>query len=190
MTNKGEERRAALVAAGVDLLASQGWSGVTHRAVAVQAGANPGLVHYYFGGSTGLHRAVAQRAAQITLSEVTESLLVDSDEDQLLTGIERLLTRTATDPRTARLTTELVAATYTDPEIRELVTGAMRASRERIATWLAVQDPQAPAADIARRAAVLLAAIDGAVLHRLLDPDLDPVGIASSLAVLTGPGPR
>lgn len=184
MTNKGAQRRASLVDAAVELLSESGWPGVTHRAVATRAEANPGLVHYYFAGSAGLRLAVAERAAELSIGQVTDHLLRADDEEQLLAGVEELLTRTTRGADAARLTTELVSAAFTDPAVGEVLATAMRTARERVAAWLATHRPTASPEATQGAAALLLAAVDGAVLHRLLDPELPPQGIAAAIAPL------
>ena len=187
MTNKGALRRASLVDAAVELLSEAGWAGVTHRAVATRADANPGLVHYYFEGSAGLRLAVAERAAEVSIGQLTEDLLQAEDEAQLLAGVEGLLARTARGADAARLTTELVSAAFADPAVGAVLATAMRTARERVADWLANHRPDASPESAQGSAALLLAAVDGAVLHRLLDPDLSPQALVAAMAPLVGP---
>ncbi len=191
MTTKGAQRRASLVDAAVELLSEAGWSGVTHRAVATRAGANPGLVHYYFEGSSGLRLAVAERAAELSIGRLTEDLLQAEDEAQLLRGIEHLLAQTH-DEDAARLTTELVSAAFSDPAVGEVIATAMRTARGRATDWFAARRPGDSPESAKGRAALLLAAVDGAVLHRLLDPALSPGSLAAAMApfVTGGEGGR
>ena len=182
MTNKGSQRRASLVEAAVELLCEQGWPGVTHRAVAARAGANPGLVHYYFEGSAGLRLAVAERAVELSIGRLTDDLLRAEDEAQLLSGVEGLLSQSTRDSDAARLTTELVSAAYDDPAVGEVVATAMRAAREQVADWLAARRPEDSRASVEGTAALLLAAVDGAVLHRLLDPGLSPRSLVEAMS--------
>lgn len=190
MTYKGAERRASLVEAGVELLAEQGSAGVTHRGVAARAGANPGLVHYYFAGSAGLRRAVAEHAAARSIGAVTESLLTAADEAELVDGIARLLAGAAEDPGTARLTTELVGAAFTDPEVARALTTAMATARGEVAAWLGARHTDWSAEQTAGRAALLLATVDGAVLHRLLDPGLPVDCMVAGLVEMTAGADR
>ena len=182
MTNKGSQRRASLIEAAVEVLCEQGWSGVTHRAVATRANANPGLVHYYFEGSAGLRLAVAERAVELSIGRITDDLLRAEDEAQLLRGVERLLSRSTRDSDAARLTTELVSAAYSDPAVAEVVAAAMRAARRRVADWLAVRRPGDSRERVEGAAAFLLAAVDGAVLHRLLDPGLSSHALVAAMS--------
>jgi len=50
--------RDALLAAGARLFASRGYDGATVRAIADDAGVNPALISYHFGGKQGLYTAV------------------------------------------------------------------------------------------------------------------------------------
>ena len=51
-----DARRAALVAAVLDLVAEGGIEAATLRAVAARAGVTPGLIRHYFGDKDGLMR--------------------------------------------------------------------------------------------------------------------------------------
>ena len=71
---RSEDRRKALIDAVVRLLAREGAKGVTHRAVAREAGASHGLVRYYFKTSDDMMSAALksfmerQVAATVALS--------------------------------------------------------------------------------------------------------------------------
>lgn len=186
MTNKGLERRAAIVEAAVDLLAEEGWAGVTHRSVAARAQTNPGLVHYYFEGSAGLRRAVAERAAELSIVRLAENILKAEDEEHLLAGAQALLTVGTRDAGPARLTTELVSAAFSDPAVGAVLTASMARTRSLLADWITARRPDTPTEEAVGRAALLLAAVDGAVLHRLLDPDLPLPDLVTAMAGLTG----
>lgn len=66
---RGERTREALLDAAEQLFAEKGFHGVTVRAIARQAGADPALVAYYFGGKQELFDSVLMRRAAI-LNEV------------------------------------------------------------------------------------------------------------------------
>lgn len=57
MRDSEDVRRAALVAAVLDLVAEGGVEAATLRAVAARAGVTPGLIRHYFGDKDGLMRA-------------------------------------------------------------------------------------------------------------------------------------
>ncbi|MFW6691312.1 TetR family transcriptional regulator [Streptomyces sp. MAR4 CNX-425] len=84
---RGRQRRAELIEAGASLLAQQGWSGVTHCAVAARAKANAGLVHYYFKGTTGLRQAVAEHASRASIGALLDDVLADNPHRQARPGL-------------------------------------------------------------------------------------------------------
>lgn len=59
-----DARRAALVAAVLDLVAEGGVESATLRAVAARAGVTPGLIRHYFGDKDGLMRVAYGRMMQ------------------------------------------------------------------------------------------------------------------------------
>jgi AcrR family transcriptional regulator len=185
---RGARRRDQLVRAGVDLLAERGWPGLTARAVAERAGTHQGLVHYHFGGLPALKRAVADAAVREAF-EPAVALLTAADSWPA--GVSAVVRATAAqwEPRTARITAELVAASLQDPEVGELLRATLAAVRARLVPWLAASGEAEPQG----LATLLVAALDGLVLHRLLDPALvleDVAAAADSLAAGTRPPPR
>src|ERR1700729_2918378 len=66
---RGEESRAALVAAALKLLGDKGFEATSTREIAATAGANVAMIAYHFGGKDGLRLAcadfVAERLRQI-----------------------------------------------------------------------------------------------------------------------------
>ena len=169
---RGRRRRDELVAAGVALLAESGWEGLTHRAVAARAQANPGLVHYYFKGTHGLRLAVAADAIDSSIGKVFEHLLSAADDDALVENIITLLSSVRGDAAGGRLPAELVSATFGDPDIGDLVRREFAKGRTGLEKWLRSHHPSWRPAQARGAAAVLTGMIDGLMLHVLLDPDL------------------
>lgn len=109
---RGEETRAALVAAGIELFGRQGYHGTSSRALAQAAKVNQALIGYHFGGKRGLYLAVFERVAERmtvrlgSAKEAIASLLESGETDpELLTqALLELLDRyidTFTSPETA-----------------------------------------------------------------------------------------
>ena len=61
MSTDGADRRSAILDAAIDLLATKGLPGVTHRSVDEAAGLPEGSCSYYFGKKTALLIAAAER---------------------------------------------------------------------------------------------------------------------------------
>lgn len=182
---RGRQREDDLIEAGVALLAETGWSGVTHRAVAARAAANAGLVHYYFGGTPGLRRAVARRAAHRCIGAVVDAVLEAPTLDEAVTVATTALEAARTDHVDGRLTTELASAAFDDAEVRDVVRLEFAQARARLADRLHAGQSSWSRGRAEAMATLLVAAADGLALQLLLDPDLpaaDVVGVARALA--------
>ncbi len=182
---RGLHRREQLVAAGLELLAERGWPGLTARAVAERAGTHQGLVHYHFGGLPSLKRAVAGAAVREAFEPALSVLTAASSWPAGLAAVVRGAAVHG-EPRTARITAELVAASLQDPEVGELVRRALADARARLVPWLADAGETEPEG----LATLVLAALDGLALHRLVDRALALERVAVAADVLAGRGAR
>lgn len=169
---RGQRRRAELVEAGVAILAEDGSDALTHRAVAARAGANAGLVHYYFKGTRGLRFEVAAEACQRSIGAVFDRVLLADDFGQMWDNISAVLAAAGDDPAAGRLSAEVASAAFGDGDIGELVRQELRRGRGRLEDWLRAQDESTTPEQARGTAAVLAAAVDGLVLHLVLDPEL------------------
>lgn len=68
---RGEETRARIIAAALQIFGEQGYDQASTRQIAASAGVNPPALQYYFGGKEGLHRACAQHIIE-RVSEVLD----------------------------------------------------------------------------------------------------------------------
>jgi AcrR family transcriptional regulator len=94
--------RDALLDCVERLMLKQGYSAVTYRAVAAEAGVTAGLVQYYFPTQDDIFVAAIRRRFQQNVARLTELV---HDADQPL----RLLWEYSRDESTAALTTEFLA---------------------------------------------------------------------------------
>lgn len=117
-----DARRAALIAATARVLAREGASGTSVRAIALEAGVSPGLVGHYFAGIDALVAATYAHVEH-TVSE----------------ALDAAVTAAGPDPR-ARLDA-FVTASFSPPI----------ASGELLATWTAFWSLVRSRADIARQ---------------------------------------
>jgi len=180
-SRRGRRRREELGAAGVQLLGESGWASLTTRAVAKRSGANPGLVHYYWGGLPGFRAEVAQRAVADAFDPALDLLTSARSWPQGLAAVVRA--GNDLSPAEANIGAELIAASLRDPVVAELVRTALSDARITLSSWLAdsgVADPEGIAI-------LLLATLDGLLLHRLVDPGLPVAPVASAAARLRAP---
>lgn len=82
----GENTRAALLAAALDVFAEQGFAGATVRTIATRAGVDPAMVNHWFGGKRGLFLAAIQ--APFDPTELVEQAISD-DPDTVAERIVR-----------------------------------------------------------------------------------------------------
>jgi TetR/AcrR family transcriptional regulator, regulator of cefoperazone and chloramphenicol sensitivity len=61
---RGEETRARILEAALELFANSGFEGASTRTIAEQAGVNLPAIQYYFGSKEGLYRAVVEQFSQ------------------------------------------------------------------------------------------------------------------------------
>ncbi len=149
---RGDATRSQILEAARDVLAADGYSGTTTRAVAERAGVQLSLVHYHFGGKRGLLAAV--------LEHENERLL--ARQQQLYAAVEPLADKWRTacaylqdDLRSGyvRILWELWAAGLTDEDLARRWREAFSAWRlllEQVVTeWVAstgVELPMSPRA--------------------------------------------
>ncbi|MBB2740760.1 UNVERIFIED_ORG: AcrR family transcriptional regulator [Microbispora rosea subsp. rosea] len=181
--DRGRTTRQRLLGAAAALIAEVGWGGVSTRMVAERAGVAPGVVHYHFASLPDLLIAASTGIARAMLEELTERLAEQPDPE---TGVEWLLGElsryTGTDPASL-LIVEMYLAAARLPDLRDLLHEIVADSRARVAAWLRERGHGGPGRAEAI-AAVLVAAVDGLVLHRGLDPDLDLTALAGPLRAM------
>lgn len=165
---RGREVRQRLMAAAVELVAERGWSAVSTRTLAERAGVAPGVVHYHFASVQALLSEATVDAMRALLDQVGGLFeQAGTPEDALDLMLRDLDRYTGLDPTSVLFVETYLAATR-DEALREAVRGVVGTFRERLAQVLAAHGVAKPE----HTAAVLAAAIDGAVLHRALDPGL------------------
>jgi AcrR family transcriptional regulator len=98
---RDSKTRAALIDAASKLMLDEGYAAVTTRKVAAGAGANQGLVHYYFRTMDELFLAVFRRGAEANLARLERAAQA---EDPL-----RALWEVSSEPRGSAMTIEFIA---------------------------------------------------------------------------------
>ncbi|MEU6428800.1 TetR/AcrR family transcriptional regulator [Microbispora sp. NPDC046973] len=183
--DRGRTTRQRLLGAAAALIAEAGWSGVSTRMVAERAGVAPGVVHYHFASLPDLLIAASTGVARAMLEELTGRLGEQPDPE---TGVEWLLGElsryTGTDPASL-LIVEMYLAAARLPDLRDLLQEIVADSRDRVAAWLRERGSYSGRpGDAEAAAAVLVAAVDGLVLQRGLDPCLDLTALAGPLRAM------
>lgn len=170
--------KARILRAATELIGEQGWGGVTTRSVAERAGVLHGVVSYHFDGKADLLRQAAVLGAIECLAEPVEILFAAPSVPAGLRALARWLAGGPTSLSELALLAETMLAAQRDPELARLTAGLLADFRSVLAERLGETD-------VAATDAMLLAAtLDGLILHRVLDPDLDPVPTLDRLADL------
>lgn len=183
--DRGREVRLRLLSAAAELIAELGWSAVSTRILAERAGVTPGLVHYHFPSLQALLRDAALGMISDLLSGV-ESIF--DDARALDRGVEMMLgsldAYTGSD-YASLLFTETYLAAIRDETLRIELIALVDEFRRKLARWLSEHDAKTPD----DTAAVLAAAIDGVMLHRMLNPQLTSSAVTPVLRRLVAPCP-
>lgn len=183
---RGTQTRAALMAAAVAVIAERGWGAATTRMVAERAGLPPGLVHYHFASVNDLLIDAALQTAREEAAQVLNGLAGDSPSQ----GIDRLIDAVSSydvddrnqNPAILVFSEMLLAATRYE-RLRMGLAEILGDYRSALRQWLA---DQGGAIDPEATAALMFAAIDGLVLHRVIDPRLRTLAIRPALRRLAG----
>ncbi|MEX1367100.1 MAG: TetR/AcrR family transcriptional regulator, partial [Nannocystaceae bacterium] len=85
-----DERRAQLLALGVDLFGRGAYDALTTDAIASAGGISKGLLFHYFGSKRGFYVATIEHVAQMLLDEVVLDK-ARAPQDAVLDAVERFL---------------------------------------------------------------------------------------------------
>ncbi|WP_264921920.1 MULTISPECIES: TetR/AcrR family transcriptional regulator [Mycobacteroides] len=181
---RGDRRRAQLVQAGVELLCEGGWPAVTTRAVAARANTNPGVIHYHFGGLPGLHCAVARQTCELVISPLVTMFLDAPDTRTALRTMRDALPQTANDDHAMHLAVELIAGATRDSTLGSALGAKLKEVRAEIADHVRIRHPDWTRRRAAGMATLIIAFMDGLVLHHSVDPNIETAEAFSLLESL------
>ncbi|WP_280391313.1 TetR/AcrR family transcriptional regulator [Nocardia brasiliensis] len=173
---QGQETRAKLMAAAVEVIAEHGWGAVTTRMVAERAGVRPGLVHYHFTSVTDLLIDASLQTARMEYASVMEQVLAMSGPGAMTQMLTAISSYTGSDTATVAMSEMMLAATR-HPRLRTELGHFVARARAAMTTWFRDQGTADPEAT----AAVVLALVDGLILHRMIDPTLGAVEVSGPL---------
>ena len=186
---RGAQTRNALMVAAVAVVAERGWEAVTTRMVAERAGLASGLVHYHFSSVNDLLIDATLAAARQEAARLLEGMGGESASQ----GVERLIEAVASydvdDPTgnpTILVFSEMLLAATRYERLRAGLAEILGEYRAALRDWL---DRQGGAIDPDATAALMFAALDGLVLHRVIDPRLRGLRIEPALRRLAGLAP-
>lgn len=175
-----------LLQAAAELISEVGWGNVSSRMVAERAGLNNALVHYHFDSMDDLLR----RAAERVLTEAFATPTREVWRGPLATGMAAAVTWLAevdVASTEAGVLAESLVQSRRDERLRAHAAAELEVLRSELTRAIGAEGGALAALDARGLATVLLAMLDGLLLHRMVDPDLDLRPAARSIRrVLTG----
>lgn len=165
-----EARRLSLIAATARVLARDGASGASVRAIAIEAGVSPGLVAHHFGGVDALIAATyAHVGDQVAAAlDAAVSAAGDDPHARLMAFVTASFAPPIADRNLLATWTAFWGLVIARAEIAALHDAQYARYRERLETLLAACGLQSAAR---RRAAIAIAAlVDGLWLELCLSP--------------------
>jgi AcrR family transcriptional regulator len=180
--SEGQQKtRERIIAAASKVLAEKGYDATTLREISREAGAAPGLVHYYFGGKDELLVEVLQAAGRRfhqRMEHFAQQMPADQSLDVLL---KQLHERVDLEPEVYRLRYESFSLGLHNPLIEPRVRERLAERRNEIGSviakvlehkgWTDGAPPSSP--DPTLLGALLLSIFDGLALQKIMDPDFD-----------------
>ena len=166
------ERRGAILDATVRILGAEGLAAVTHRAVAREAGVPLAATTYYFDSKDQLVEEALALLATAEIESLAERAALLGGRlgspGELASGLVEVLAPGTDEGRRALLAKyELYLEAARRPPLRPTAARWISAFTQLAeAALTAIGAPEPP-----RRAPVMVAAIDGLLVHRLAAPD-------------------
>jgi TetR/AcrR family transcriptional repressor of bet genes len=176
-----DARRLSLIEATARVLAERGASGVSVRAISVEAGVSPGLIGHYFDGIDALVAATyAHVDARVAaaLDAATESA-EPSPRARLLAHVTASFAPPIADPAVLATWIAFWSLVKAKPEIAHLHGKFYAAYRRRLEALLA--ECGVPAADLRMAAIGITALVDGLWLELCLAPETFTPNEASAI---------
>lgn len=180
---RGRVVRARLLGTAAELIGEIGWNAVTTRRLAERAGIRPGLVHYHFDSLQSLLRDAAMAEMRRVLAQFDipsgDGVDVGDQADALISHLDVF---DGTD-RSSMLLVEAYLAATRDPLLRVQMREVVTSFRDTLSETLALAGNPSPDA----AALVTLAALDGFILQKGLDPELSTGDAAALLSRIIHP---
>lgn len=173
------DRHGRILDAVMDLLAREGISGVSMRAVAREAGVALGLVNYHFDDKTSLIRAALRRIEEQDLA-IVEPDPARPPEERLLWALRRIAKPEFLTTEYLSLRLQLWSLARAHEEFEQINAEAQKRYRAAIAQLIRDARPELSRAECNRRAADIDVIQNGIWLTALLG--LDRASVRRSIA--------
>lgn len=184
MTSDSQAKKSTrdrIIDATASLIPELGWGGVTSRKVADRAGVKPGVIHYHVASMDELLRLAAVRRIRCFFNDSLDGLFILEDAGDAIEELFHGLTSAdAQNNPDFRLLAESLVAANRDQELRVELADSLAELRRTLIDWFQARRVASPVP----LAVTVVAAIDGFLLQRMLDPDLDPAPLVEALRSL------
>jgi AcrR family transcriptional regulator len=183
-SERGKATRGRILAATAELIGEAGWSGFSTREIAAHADVTQGVVSYHWRSKDELVREAALAATTQSLEPIAAALREGPTVKDALERFVGLIDTVRQQPTLTALLFETMLHAGRDEPLRAALKRMLRDFREQLAAALARDGlPQAET-----RAAALTAALDGLLLHAVVDDELDLEAAGAALCALVQPG--
>ncbi len=170
--SKNRERVDVILDAATAILVEEGYAALSTRKIAARAGMLPGNLHYYYSTKHEVVRALLDRYLERATARI-ESRIVANDraaaEDPIAAALDALLTDQM-DSERCRFFWELWALAARDPAVLEAMRGFYRRYWRALVTKLLQRSPALGRPRSERRAALIIALLEGLTLFRAHEP--------------------
>jgi AcrR family transcriptional regulator len=164
---KGRERIESILDAATRILIDEGYAELSTRKIAARAGIRPGHLQYYYPTKQDVVRGLLERYLERATVAFGERLAstAPTPERRLEAALDGIL-RDQEDGESARFFFELWALAARDPAVAEAMQGFYRASWRTLVDALLATEPALGRPRAERRAALLIATLEGLSLFR------------------------
>lgn len=162
LAGRGHEVRQRLLSAAAELIAERGWTAVSTRVLAERAGVTPSVVHYHFSSMQALLREAVLDGMRRAMDEFDTTLATADTASDLVDAMLAAVDSYSGDDPMSLLFIEGYLAATRDELLRDEIARVIEGLRVSFGRRLAERGVPAPE----DTAAVLLAALDGVLLHR------------------------
>jgi AcrR family transcriptional regulator len=160
--------RERILAAGLEVLKSDGYAGLTTAKVAARASQNKALIGYHYGSKQGLVAAVAREVTEQITAEVVGGLGEPRTAAELVEGlVAGIWSVIERDERLGRVYFDLASHSVVEPPVREMLSEMKANFRATLRELLDQIDDGPTPRERDAVAVYLMAGVEGLALERL-----------------------
>jgi AcrR family transcriptional regulator len=163
---KGRDRVQSILDAAAAILIADGHAGLSARKVAARAGVRLGHLQYYFPTKQAVVRALLERYLERAAQSIAERIAAAAPPETRLDAVLDVLLGDQRDPERSRFFWELWALAARDAAVANAMQAFYRGCWRTVVTGLLEVEPALGRPRAERRAALLIAMLEGLSLFR------------------------